>query len=156
MEWQTHAWGACTGDVLVRVQSATPFLQKKIKFYGMVELADDAGKIVVVIPYRFDPIAGTSCHTIYYHNENMEVWDEKTGLYNIVLILVFIFHLSTLIAIRPQRKSKEVTSMRAALKPGDNIVTIGGIVGKIVRSKDDSYQKLVRARLKWRLLICCR
>ena len=52
----------------------------------------------------------------------------KTGLYNIVLILVF----------RPQRKrDKEVTSMRAALKPGDNIVTIGGIVGKIVRIKDD-------------------
>ena len=40
--------------------------------------------------------------------------------------------------IRPQRKrDKEVTSMRAALKPGDNIVTIGGIVGKIVRIKDD-------------------
>ena len=61
----------------------------------------------------------------------------KTGLYNIVLILVFIL-LIYFMLIRPQRKrDKEVTSMRAALKPGDNIVTIGGIVGKIVRIKDD-------------------
>ena len=61
----------------------------------------------------------------------------KTGLYNIVLILVFI-PLIYFMLIRPQRKrDKEVTSMRAALKPGDNIVTIGGIVGKIVRIKDD-------------------
>ena len=61
----------------------------------------------------------------------------KTGLYNIVLILVFI-PLIYFMLIRPQRKrDKEVTSMRASLKPGDNIVTIGGIVGKIVRIKDD-------------------
>jgi len=83
------------------------------------------------------PIAGTNHIFNHYFNEDIGGSDMKTGLYNIVLILVFI-PLIYFMLIRPQRKrDKEVTSMRAALKPGDNIVTIGGIVGKIVRIKDD-------------------
>jgi preprotein translocase subunit YajC len=41
--------------------------------------------------------------------------------------------------IRPQKKKeKEVTAMRAGLKVGDHIVTIGGICGKIVKVKDET------------------
>lgn len=41
--------------------------------------------------------------------------------------------------IRPQKKrDKETREMRDALKPGDEILTIGGIKGKIVRIKDDT------------------
>lgn len=51
----------------------------------------------------------------------------------ILLFVVFYF-----ILIRPQRKrDKENRDMLAALKVGDKIVTIGGIVGTIVRIKDE-------------------
>ena len=52
----------------------------------------------------------------------------------VVMIAVFYFFL-----IRPEnKKKKEATAMRNALKPGDNITTIGGVVGDIVSVKDDN------------------
>lgn len=51
----------------------------------------------------------------------------------ILLIAVFYF-----ILIRPQRKKdKENREMLANLKVGDNITTIGGIVGTIAKIKDE-------------------
>jgi preprotein translocase subunit YajC len=51
----------------------------------------------------------------------------------ILLIAVFYFMI-----IRPQRKrDKQTREMLANLKVGDNITTIGGICGKIVRIRDD-------------------
>jgi len=48
--------------------------------------------------------------------------------------LVFFY----LFAIRPQRKrDKETKELRENLSIGDEIVTIGGIKGKILRVKDD-------------------
>lgn len=42
------------------------------------------------------------------------------------------------ILIRPQRKAdKKQKEERSALKVGDSILTIGGVVGKIVNIKDD-------------------
>ena len=53
----------------------------------------------------------------------------------ITLLIIFMYVLT----IRPQRKKdKETRDMRNALTPGDIIVTIGGIVGRIMRVKDDS------------------
>ncbi len=51
----------------------------------------------------------------------------------VVLIAVFYFFL-----IRPEnKKKKQLQSMRDNLSVGDEITTIGGIVGKIVGIKDD-------------------
>lgn len=51
----------------------------------------------------------------------------------VLLIVVFYF-----ILIRPQRKrDKENKNMLANLKVGDNITTIGGIVGTITKIKDE-------------------
>lgn len=53
----------------------------------------------------------------------------------IVIIAVFWF-----ILIRPQRKKeKELKNMIAALKVGDEVATVGGIHGKIVKVKDDLF-----------------
>ncbi len=50
-----------------------------------------------------------------------------------VLILFF-----WLFIIRPQRKrDKQMREMLAAIKVGDKITTIGGVVGKIAKIKDD-------------------
>lgn len=52
----------------------------------------------------------------------------------VVMIAVFYFVL-----IRPEnKKKKEANEMRNALKVGDNITTIGGIIGDIVSIKDES------------------
>lgn len=43
-----------------------------------------------------------------------------------------------LFAIRPQKKKeKEIKEMRDSLKVGDEVITIGGIYGKILISKED-------------------
>lgn len=52
--------------------------------------------------------------------------------------MVGIFLIMYLILIRPQRKKEKKTrEMLNALKVGDDIITIGGIIGKIVNIKDD-------------------
>ncbi len=52
----------------------------------------------------------------------------------VALIGVFYF-----LMIRPENKrKKEAEAMRNALKVGDNITTIGGVIGDIVSVKEDS------------------
>ena len=52
----------------------------------------------------------------------------------VVMIGVFYFFL-----IRPEnKKEKAMNEMRNSLKVGDNITTIGGVVGDIVHVKDDN------------------
>ena len=53
----------------------------------------------------------------------------------VVMIAVFYFLL-----IRPENKrKKEAEQMRSAVKTGDEIVTIGGIIGTVVSVKDDKF-----------------
>ena len=56
-----------------------------------------------------------------------------------VLMLALMFALLYFIMIRPERKKKkEAEQMRDALKVGDQITTIGGIVGVVCHIKDDN------------------
>ena len=58
----------------------------------------------------------------------------STILMMVVMVAVFYFML-----IRPENKrKKEADDMRASLKVGDEITTIGGIVGKIVDIKGEN------------------
>ena len=58
----------------------------------------------------------------------------STILMFVVLIAVFYFFM-----IRPENKrKKEAQKMRDSLKVGDNITTIGGIIGDVVSVKEDS------------------
>jgi preprotein translocase subunit YajC len=53
--------------------------------------------------------------------------------------LILIFAIMYFLLIRPQQKKvKEHQSMVAALRRGDEIVTQGGIIGKISKVKDDA------------------
>ena len=55
-----------------------------------------------------------------------------------IVMIVVLFAVMYFLLIRPQKKQeKEIRDMRAGLKVGDDIVTIGGICGKIVRVKDN-------------------
>ena len=53
--------------------------------------------------------------------------------------LVIFIVIMYLLLIRPQRKKeKAINEMRASVQVGDEIVTIGGICGKVVKTKDES------------------
>ncbi|MFC2969147.1 preprotein translocase subunit YajC [Acidimangrovimonas pyrenivorans] len=53
--------------------------------------------------------------------------------------LILIFGIMYFIMIRPQQKKmKEHKSMVEALRRGDQIVTQGGLIGKVTKVKDDN------------------
>ena len=55
-----------------------------------------------------------------------------------IIMIVALFAIMYFLLIRPQKKKDdEVRKMRENLKVGDDILTIGGIYGKVVRIKDD-------------------
>lgn len=56
-----------------------------------------------------------------------------------ILILVLLFAVMYFLMIRPQKKrEKETNAMRAGVQVGDEIVTIGGICCKVVKTKEES------------------
>ena len=56
------------------------------------------------------------------------------------LPLIILFVAMYFLMIRPQKKKdKAVQDMRRNLQVGDEIVTIGGICGKVVKTKEDSF-----------------
>ena len=53
--------------------------------------------------------------------------------------LILFFVILYFFLVRPQRKKdKETREMRDSLAVGDSIVTIGGIIGTVMKVKDDS------------------
>ena len=57
------------------------------------------------------------------------------GLLPLVVVLVLMYFLM----IRPQnKKDKQIKEMRNSLNVGDEIITIGGICGKIVKTKEET------------------
>lgn len=60
------------------------------------------------------------------------------GMGSSLLILVFFFVIMYFMLIRPENKrKKEAEQMRSAVRKGDKIITIGGIVGTVVDVKEN-------------------
>ncbi len=56
----------------------------------------------------------------------------------VIGMLVILIPFYYFLLIRPANKrKKEAKDMRDNLKPGDNVVTIGGFLGKVVAVKDE-------------------
>lgn len=56
-----------------------------------------------------------------------------------LMLLLVIFGIMYFLLIRPQQKKlKEHQAMLAGLRRGDQIITQGGVIGKVVKVKDDS------------------
>ena len=61
------------------------------------------------------------------------------GMGSLLIPLVVMVALMYFMMIRPENKrKKQAEEMRSSLKKGDQITTIGGIVGKIVQVTDDN------------------
>ena len=60
------------------------------------------------------------------------------GMGSTVIMLVLMVAVFYFMLIRPENKrKKEAEQMRGAVKTGDKIVTIGGIIGTVVNVKED-------------------
>ena len=58
---------------------------------------------------------------------------------SMLIMMVALIGVFCFLMIRPENKrKKEAEAMRNALKVGDNITTIGGVIGDIVSVKEDS------------------
>lgn len=56
-----------------------------------------------------------------------------------LLPLILLFVVMYFLLIRPQKKrERETAAMRNSVRVGDEIITIGGIKGKIVKTKEES------------------
>ena len=61
------------------------------------------------------------------------------GSLSMILPLIILLLVMYFLLIRPQKKrEKEVNAMRSGVQVGDEIITIGGICGKIVKTKEES------------------
>ena len=57
-----------------------------------------------------------------------------------ILGIVFLFVIMYFFMIRPQKKQEqEAAAMRNALAVGDEVTTIGGIIGKVVSIKEETF-----------------
>ena len=63
---------------------------------------------------------------------------QGSGNFGALIIPIAFLAIFYFIAIRtPQKKEKEIRKMREELNAGDEIITIGGIYGKVVKVKED-------------------
>lgn len=71
-----------------------------------------------------------------------------------IILIVIMFVALYFLMIRPQKKQEQqINDMRNNLQVGDEITTIGGIIGKIVRIKDETITiETTHDRTKIRLL----
>lgn len=61
------------------------------------------------------------------------------GTVGYLIFMVLLFAVMYFILIRPQKKKdKEAKAMQSSLQVGDEIVTIGGIVGLVVQVNEDN------------------
>jgi preprotein translocase subunit YajC len=83
----------------------------------------------VLTAYATDAAATTAADTALGGNS----WI-STLILIVAMVAVFYF-----LIIRPQKKrDKQARDMRSSVKVGDEIVTIGGVCGKVTNVKDDT------------------
>lgn len=62
----------------------------------------------------------------------------ETAAYGNIVVMLLIFAVFYFLLIRPnQKRAKEHKAMISALKRGDEIVTIGGLFGRVAETADD-------------------
>ena len=66
--------------------------------------------------------------------------DTAAGGMTSIIMIVAMIAVFYFLMIRPENKrKKEAEQMRSAVKNGDQITTIGGIIGTVVSVKDDKF-----------------
>ena len=77
---------------------------------------------------------------LYFLTETPAPTDGGGGMMGTILMLVAMIGVFYFMLIRPENKrKKEAEKMRTALKTGDQVTTIGGIVGTVVDVKSEKF-----------------
>ncbi|MCL1831137.1 MAG: preprotein translocase subunit YajC [Oscillospiraceae bacterium] len=65
--------------------------------------------------------------------------DSGGGLVGTIVLMVVMVAVFYFLLIRPQRKrEKQTAEMRNKIEIGDGVVTIGGVIGRVVSIKDET------------------
>lgn len=63
-------------------------------------------------------------------------WTSNLYMFGMLAFIILIFYF---MVIRPQRKKdKEAQNLRNSIQVGDEVTTVGGIIGRVVSIKDES------------------
>ena len=63
---------------------------------------------------------------------------ENAGSFSPIIMIVLMIAIFYFLMIRPEnKKKKQLEQMRNDIKVGDNVTTIGGVVGDVCHVKDD-------------------
>ena len=74
-----------------------------------------------------------------FYNTLLEGTGGSGNMISIILMVVLFIGVFYFFGIRPQKKQeKEAAEMRNSLMVGDEITTIGGIIGKIISIKEET------------------
>ena len=74
-----------------------------------------------------------------FYNTMLESTGGSSSFMSIILMVVLFIGVFYLFGVRPQKKQeRQAAEMRNSLMVGDEITTIGGIIGKIVSIKEET------------------
>lgn len=77
----------------------------------------------------------TACTTVDSNGETVDATGQLIMTIGMLVVMVAVFYF---MIIRPQKKQeKETAKMLDELTPGDTISTVGGIIGVVLKVKDD-------------------
>lgn len=77
----------------------------------------------------------TACTTVGENGEPVDSTGQLIMTVGMLVVMVAVFYF---MIIRPQKKQeKETAKMLDGLTPGDTISTVGGIIGVVLKVKDD-------------------
>lgn len=75
---------------------------------------------------------------LFAQNATSNTANQKSSSIQMIVMMVILFAVMYFLMIRPQKKrQKEEQEMRSSLEIGDEIITIGGIVGKVVTIREE-------------------
>ena len=102
--------------------------------------------VLVIFLYeeKYLQIVLAFCEKMWYHNTDnyfggIYIMEQFMANYGSFIILGLMLVVLYFVMIRPQKKQeKQVNDMRNNLQVGDEITTIGGVIGKIVSIKDET------------------
>ena len=62
---------------------------------------------------------------------------DAAGMQSLFMVIIFVAIFYFMIIMPQKKRDKKIKEMLAALKVGDDIVTVGGVIGKVVNIKDE-------------------
>jgi preprotein translocase subunit YajC len=92
-------------------------------------------KILAAVMALLTILALTACTTLDQSGEPVDNTASMIMTVGMLVVMVAVFYF---MIIRPQKKQeKETAKMLDELTPGDTISTVGGIIGVVLKVKDD-------------------